>query len=953
MYLKDYLNENIQARRYLIVAKQARGTACLKQYERETNQPVRNVVLTSLLQLAKEIFAMQQSKEESEITILNKEEALLFFRDLLLEKASSLRYFHDENMLNLTTTKEIFNKVNFLRANGYKQELENDRWQDLKEIIMCYEKELDEKHCFDTISLLRYAIEHSECLNSYAYAYFKEEKEYFSGLELSLLESFSKVEELELFPKDLTIKDIHIDKDIVNFYKGYGTFNEALYIAYDILKKKIPFGDITVLYTSSRQIASLSAALNGNGLPTCFISGKPLYDNPYVSLIRRIFEWAKAGYGEKELARIVESSILYVKDEEENNLLASKQYYDHVLKVANRFEDAKVLGWGFERNYFFVESEIKRLTESGKTDLLPIYQMHHDLLGIFASTEDETKAYEEIIPQVLFSKLLAFLKQYTILDTTGAFPLLEGIERSLRFDTRCIPLEEAMDFILELIENLKQNEKESGNAIKCESLNDWTILDRPNVYVIGLSLKDLQVNTTQSPVLKDEEMLALSVKGYVPTIQKQAAKKDMGLLYTLHTFQGEMLTFGYSAFDSMAFFTSNPSFFYREVFQQFASKPFDKIPEFVVGNPKENVFYPGFEKEEKEMETFKLPTSSSSVEVFVDCPRRYAYDRIYHLPSDEYREFDSQHWLNAAERGTFVHAIMERYMKEEMIGLNKFPYAKEVNAALVHSIAQEIKEEMLEGVPVAFVDLAESETEDLTSIALLYLMNLHQSLQIDGEEAGWRILSCEQDFSNATFTISSYQNKNYEFTFRGSIDRIDYYLDEEKEEVSLRIVDYKTGMKKNKEKADEKGALLQYTLYKTALMETGKTRKQDGTLENLLDVLKDKIATLEHNEKVKDWDYIFTIFRYEFPADLTADSPIDIPLTEQTNPLNLIRLRYVLSLMEEKNTYPDVFTLEKNVEVYEKQQQEVRRLEDAFSEDACRFCPYEDLCIAKKAGEKA
>ena len=76
----------------------------------------------------------------------------------------------------------------------------------------------------------------------------------------------------------------------------------------------------------------------------------------------------------------------------------------------------------------------------------------------------------------------------------------------LSFTKRKLSLEESIELIADMLERTRDKDKESSSAIRCEQVSSWTILNRPYVYMIGLSLKDLLTSTTESPVLTDEEM---------------------------------------------------------------------------------------------------------------------------------------------------------------------------------------------------------------------------------------------------------------------------------------------------------------------------------------------------------------------------------------------------------------------------------------------------------------
>lgn len=47
---------------------------------------------------------------------------MMLFRGVLFKNIKSLRYFNNENMMDLATTYEIFKKANLVRTNGWSGE---------------------------------------------------------------------------------------------------------------------------------------------------------------------------------------------------------------------------------------------------------------------------------------------------------------------------------------------------------------------------------------------------------------------------------------------------------------------------------------------------------------------------------------------------------------------------------------------------------------------------------------------------------------------------------------------------------------------------------------------------------------------------------------------------------------------------------------------------------------
>lgn len=952
MVIKDFISKNTNKQKVILTSKVSRVNALLKKLEKENGLMATNVKSVSFDSLIKEFFFQIQAKKGIDNTneIIDDKTGNILLRDLLLEHVDELEYFNEPDMMSLRTTQEIYDKVNLVRSNGLKViDDENKRIKDLIYIINQYEEELIQKNYYDSVSLLRYVLEHfDEIEDSRIFAYLKEEKNQLSGLELELLNKIKDITEISVFEKEgITINDLEHLKDKVSFFRGNGSFNEVMYIAYDIAKKSIPLGNVHILYSKATQIPVIQSVLKANNMPVRFISSIPMYDNPYISFIRRIFQWAKSDYSEKELENVLASPILMIKD---NEVLDTDRYYSHVLNASNRYGESMILGWDYKRNKEFIKKQIEYINNKGKDkELLPLYHLHDDLLNVF--TEDETGK-----PITIYENVLSFIDKYTKKKTKEyetAIKELINLESQIKMEDRVLPQEESMDFIESLLQDITTSESESGSQIVAEKINDWTVINRSNVYMIGLSLKELLVNTTESPVLTDEEMEMYLVKGYMPTVHNKTENQERNLFQTLKLLNNSSLTLGYSSFDALAFFRSNPSSFFKKMLDKFSTLGIEEIPEFIVGNPKEDMVL-NYEQNEidkkKSTDNFKikLPTSSTGVENLVFCPKKYAYNRIYNLPTEDYRTVDSASWLKANERGTYFHKLMEEYANEKLIKPGKEEYAETADEDLLKELSASIKGQFLETIPVAFEELANDEVDTLLDYAKEYFNKLHEIL--NNEEKGWRILSCEQDFLNAKYEVKTFNNKKHTLTIRGQIDRVDYKLDHENEKVLLRVVDYKSGKKGNKEKELKKGALLQYELYKNAVIENGQTMSEDGEEISLLNYLKRRIIKLEENESLNNWEYVFESFIYEFPADVDAKGPLVIEFDE-SEPLNLLRLRYVLTMIDQLKTYPDIMELEEGV--LDNAKEYSPRLEGIFLDEKaseCKYCPFVDVCVNKKGG---
>lgn len=984
MFLSDYLSLKSQNRRILIVSDISRAHSLLKQYEKNTGDLNRNVNCMTLNQLITALYyaLISTSGYTDKFRQLDDTEAMMFFRSTVMAKRNELKYFTDERMLNLAMTKEMYRKAKLIRSNGWSGEEKkavNSRVDDLKLLISEYEKVLEGESLMDNVGMLKYvlaAADNGTDLKAIAntalaaeISYLTEDVDRYTGLQKKLLSVLTDGTDCTVcvFDNEPSMSSLVNCRGKAAFYRGYGRFNEANYIANDILNDKLPFGDVQVLITSTEQLPAVSAALRGNGISMKVTSNYSLKDNAYVSLVKRIIAWADDDFSEKALENIMASPVICAEEELEDgskkNLLAGQAYYNYVLNARDRREDSFTLGWGYARNCEFIEHERTIPDKSAS-----ILEMHAKLLDIFGENGEPYDEQKKVRPITIYKNLVEFVKTYSYASQEQGIAIesLRRLYGAVEFEAVEMTLSDCLQYIIEMLDELSISDEADPRAVTVQVLNDWCVPDRRYVYLMGLSLKDMQGNMVESPVLSDHELETYLFDGFVPTLKNKAELREKNILRSLGAFSGELITFGYSSYDTVTFCESNPSNVYREALACLGDDALENLIEFVYGNPcglggmkNKNVLTL------KTSADVKLHTSNSALERLLECPKKYAFSDVLYIPENQYSESNYSKWLDAKCKGSFFHEIAERYVKEKLIKPSNEIYPDTADGALVDELANELKVKMLRQMPVAFNELADRETEQLAEAAKKYLNRLHAKLC----EEKCRVLMAEQSFKDAQLQVTDYNGQVFDFVVNGIIDRIDYRLDSDKHKVLLRISDYKTGKKSSKEKADRQGKLIQYLVYEEALMNSGmvEVAMSDGTLRDvlLLDYVKDKIVELENNSALFGWSYEFEWFDYIFPMDAAGVIPLRIE-AGALKYLNLSRLRSILTITEINKYYPDHMDLFKAVkDDYSKnfaiKDPNLSYLAIALREgdtdniakeeiSDCRYCSYQYLCEKKKAG---
>lgn len=980
MQFKDYLNTKTHGRRILIVSDISRGQALIRLHEKHTGNMSCNVSCMTIHQMADAVYRYMLSAEgyDEGDEFLDNSAAMMLFRGIIIDNIKSLRYFNNEKVMDIATTSEIFSKANIIRANGWSGEEakeKNDRVFDLKFLISAYEEKLATNNQLDEVAKERFVLEklnaasdiNAEIRNVFAaeISYLAEDVTKLNGIEEDLLAIFSNATDpvINAFDDRLSLDKLSNCIGKASFYKGYGAFNEASYIANDILEKNIAFGNVSVLYSSDNQLPAITAALRGNGIPMNILTNYSAKDNAYISLAKRIIEWAASDYSEKELETILSSPVIAVDVDDEvgnkNNALSGQKYYDYVLNARNRREDSFVLGWGYKRNLSFIEHERLIVKENSVVEIL---KMHETLLGIFGDNGKPYDDHNKVRPITLYEKLVAFLEEYSCngVDYAVGIDSIRGLSGAIRFEERALSLKDTLNFIDGLLSRIKTSDAATNASVTVQDMNGWRLLDRPNVYLVGLSLKDMQTNTTESPVLSDAEMESFLAKGYVPTIKNYALINEKNLLFTLQSFSGEALTFGYSSYDTVSFCENNAAGFFREALEAFGNCGIDALPEFVYGNPTGTAGTNSVTAwKDKAAYDVRHETSSSSIEMLLDCPKKYAYDKLMHIPDNEFSECDFRKWLDAKNKGSFFHELFEKYCLDRLILSATKPYEAMVDETFVRRLAKEIEAEMLIKVPCAFESFADRETEDIVKAAVKFLQKLLDELNT---AMTWRVLMVEQKFSDAAYPIEGFDGNIIEFKFTGYIDRIDYCINKADKKCLLRIVDYKTGKSENKETENELGKLMQYAIYEKAVMDTGKVEDSSKGMIPLLEYIRNKVADLEGDSSILGYQFEFESFQYEFPLDTKNEDRIETIkiFDSELEGINITRLKAVLSILDTKHIYPDHKELRESLQelvlMYPNEEDNIKSLLDILENNKaeaknCEYCSYKYLCTNRKAGE--
>lgn len=211
-------------------------------------------------------------------------------------------------------------------------------------------------------------------------------------------------------------------------------------------------------------------------------------------------------------------------------------------------------------------------------------------------------------------------------------------------------------------------------------------------------------------------------------------------------------------------------------------------------------------------DTRPISLTQSRIDTYVSCPFSYFCKYTLSLSPEEPAEFD------ARNIGTFIHAILENIFREiAEKGLDTANLSRDERDKLTFLAAEKYLNDLGEGA---------NETSALTKIKISRLMRVASPV-VDGlcdefSSSGFKPKFFELEISpgkeDCPEPITAKTRDGKSIYVYGYIDRVDTF--ESGEDVYVRVVDYKTGVKKFSPDDIEKGKNLQMFLYLKSILDS-------------------------------------------------------------------------------------------------------------------------------------
>ena len=924
-------------RKMIITDRLSSAQKLLRKANRESGIDKMEVSHKTLLQIAEELLLAKWAFEDVEsVPQIISAEAGVYIIDAILR---TKKYgFVPMECYCLRTSEELLRNIMQIRMNetteAYAKET-GTKLSEIKDMIAVYETELAERNCMDepmVLSAALAALQEMDTEELFLYL------PWLLGCQVGILQDMEPSAVEQAFMEKLfALAAIETEclafceeaKDAVeyHFFSAYGVANEVRYVVNQIGEKRLAFGEVNLFYMDTIYENFIKAIFEKKGIPYAFVTGESIASANLVRLMTDIIDWATSDYLYKKLNDVVENPLLTFsnvwtnEDKKREPLVIDSPVngFNHFLR--------KGIGWGKERYLECVRRVGKDETEREK------YKLFRNFLRELAEIFEVGLSAE-----MLYERLFDFTMKYTYSQSMERKNLKAVLEEQKMVFAQVASqesVEEMLHLIKERLLGLTVKEKDETTAVGIYKISSVEVLERPYNYFIGLSAKQFAADTTESPVLSDEE-LQTYLRGNIKLATEAGSRLRENLRRSINTLTSGCVVMGYSTFDTVELKESSPSVFYLDYKDR---KGADALEDNYCGYEIErdgllvstNVSQTATSTEDMK-DTMSVSMSSSGLQTLTKCPLSYYYHYIKMLPSIEFQEKMAHQWLTAAAKGNLFHRTMERYCEEVIM---KWDSPKEdVDENTFERIFEAAVTEMLEELPYVSEAVFRQEKENERANAWNYLCQFQKSLYDDGQTGiYWKILGCELDFKEVSYKVTDkvQVDKTVEVLFNGSIDRLEGFM--KNGILYLRIVDYKTGDMSKLDAKIKNNTQLQHFIYAMAAKQY-----VDSNKEKLEELFGEEIKTVE----------LYAVW-YVFPNESILDkkdlvvnamSGNEYRLPQEVDDIiwGLLGNLYCVD-KELAQDYMDEFA--NNMEV---KKDGTRKKEEP---EACRYCKYKRQCRRK------
>ena len=869
--LKDWAKGHIH--KYLICDNPSNGRTLIRKFNRN-DITFSNLSVVRIFDVAKEIVVNNHAKNQLErLKFLDNNEKEIII-DNLLKKNDYSSFIRPASYCD-PTTKEVVKIMDIIRSgclNAKSKLLAEKKIKGIRQLI----KDFESEGYYDEISTI---IEATKILNSNGY---------YQEADFAIIESYSEkltyIE--EEFIKALKVEyaiEYKENEKCINkeFYKIYGAFNEVDFILDDIKEKKLNMGDVEILIPSNEYVTTLASAMANRGFPYSICLSYGLRDNSLIMLLLDIIHWASNNYVYTDFKKIIENPLVKM-----NNVYFENKKMPYMKDTTYNLGKCAGMLYSLDRYKLFVE----KIKENKIGYLKLIYKYENNLLGKITDNEDiknsltkELDTFVDFVSSLIevFDKnkknsgnllnsilnikisgkeLIKTLEEKNRIEKNPGFEAIKELNKGLKKVSESATTEIALKELETKIMNLSGIDDEDSSKILVKKAGTTNIIERGNIYIIGLSFDSFVPKTTESPLLSDDEIIGvLNGSYYLSLARMRPSESNKCLLDTLDTInKNSKIIITRPFYNTRDLREVPPAPLYKDLLKDYTelrgseaneksinnylhlscnsmdySKSFNQDYSELGEGENPELKFVNIEKKGNHTiyslkEEYRL--TASQTDSLLGCRLQYIYGREYF---DSEIEIDYSNWLKANQLGILYHNTLEEYCNSELKGKSYKVISDSYDNDKLMNIFNAIVED--------YKILYPAPSENMRNIIIVeaekrikkYLENLYKDLKTNH----YMIYGCEVsigEFYNDVYKKEKVEDVYISFNMEGGIfdpttisddketkelrvyfkhtsriDRIDYNEDTKK----YRIIDYKSGNAFDKAKMGDKTQWLIYSHY--------------------------------------------------------------------------------------------------------------------------------------------
>ncbi|HZV48102.1 MAG TPA: PD-(D/E)XK nuclease family protein, partial [Thermodesulfovibrionales bacterium] len=486
-----------------------------------------------------------------------------------------------------------------------------------------------------------------------------------------------------------------------------------------------------------------------------------------------------------------------------------------------------------------------------------------------------------------------FVSQYTRvsdeLDREAKVAIRESLDEIQAMTTKTMSFNDALNQIDLTLRDIKVGQ--SGPAPGCLHISSYLNggrSGRQHTFIIGCDAQTFPGTAIQNPVLLDEELEKIS--NSLLTSSEFLKEKLYRAASLLSSLRGN-ITLSFSSFDVIENRESFPSSILLQVYRLISGNPHASYTDFMkdlgrpsgyippgvhldmsdfwitsfigehgLRRPDTSVFqcYPGLAQGERAQQARETDTvtefdgkllspgkeldprenaglvmSASMLEKLAKCPYAYFLYHVLRVRPLEEITLTEDTWLDEMQRGSLLHKLFERFMREITAKKEKPSVAK--HTTLIKTLLEEVIQEFREKIPPPSEAIFAQESKILHKASDIFLKTEENRCERYSPAFFEFAFGSEDADSDLKEPVKIPLESGKSFNLSGRIDRIDKITEHE-----CAVIDYKTGSAYNYKNNVyfNKGKNIQHAVYaiaaETLLRKMEKDDKLSVTLSGYL-----------------------------------------------------------------------------------------------------------------------